>query len=101
MAALMCTYLLIPVCRHLRPQNLLPAAHNNIQVTRKVLNWQGKAVPRHLVEQLSAMERLLRDAGHAGAHSSKQSSPAGKAGGEGPDGAGMAGPQLATSVVGQ
>ncbi|KIZ05254.1 hypothetical protein MNEG_2703 [Monoraphidium neglectum] len=77
------------------------SAHNNIQVTRKVLNWQGKAVPRHLVEQLSAMERLLRDAGHAGAHSSKQSSPAGKAGGEGPDGAGMAGPQLATSVVGQ
>jgi hypothetical protein len=29
------------------------------QVTRRFLNYQGKAVPRHLVEQLAAMEAVL------------------------------------------
>jgi hypothetical protein len=39
-----------------------PAAHNNIQVTRRILNVQGKAVPRHLAEQLAAMEGVLAQA---------------------------------------
>jgi len=36
-------------------------AHNNIQVTRRFLNFQGKAVPRHLAEQLAQMELMLAD----------------------------------------
>lgn len=42
-------------------------AHNNIQVTRAALNFQGEAAPRHLAEQLGAMEALLRRAGGAAA----------------------------------
>ncbi|KAI8469034.1 MAG: putative serine esterase-domain-containing protein [Monoraphidium minutum] len=41
-------------------------AHNNIQVTRRILNWQGEAVPRHLVEQLAAMEGLMAAAHGSG-----------------------------------
>jgi hypothetical protein len=34
-------------------------AHNNIQVTRRLINFQGEAVPRHLARQLADMEALL------------------------------------------
>lgn len=34
-------------------------AHNNIQVTRRWLNFEGVAVPRHLAQQLQLMETLL------------------------------------------
>lgn len=34
-------------------------AHNNIQVTRRILNFQGEAVPRHLADQLLAMEEVV------------------------------------------
>jgi hypothetical protein len=33
-------------------------AHNNIQVTRRLLNFQGSAVPAHLAQQLADMEAL-------------------------------------------
>lgn len=35
-------------------------AHNNIQVTRRLLNFQGSAVPAHLAQQLADMEALRR-----------------------------------------
>ena len=45
------------------------AAHNNIlrknlnpnpyQVTRRILNFQGAAVPRHLADQLASYEQTL------------------------------------------
>jgi hypothetical protein len=34
-------------------------AHNNIQVTRRLLNFQGVAVPRYLAQQLADMEALM------------------------------------------
>ncbi len=34
-------------------------AHNNIQVTRRLLNFQGVAVPRYLAQQVADMEALM------------------------------------------
>jgi hypothetical protein len=45
-------------------------AHNNIQVTRRLLNYEGRAVPRHIVEQLCLMERMLAEQVAAGADTS-------------------------------
>ena len=36
-----------------------PPPKKTSQVTRRILNFQGKAVPRHLAEQLAAMESVL------------------------------------------
>lgn len=39
---------------------LLPImAHQNIQVQRRWVNWEGMPVARHVAEQLAAMESLL------------------------------------------
>lgn len=38
----------------------LSLAHNNIQVTRELLNFQGRRVPRHVAETLAEMEKLAR-----------------------------------------